>query len=54
MEKNTLKIFCLGGPLLSTEWASIMGHKYREHMNFVPVLVSSPDSQVTRTVAGTT
>lgn len=43
MEKNTLKIFCLGGPLLSTEWASIMGHKYREHMNFVPVLVSSPE-----------
>ncbi len=43
MEKNTLNIYCLGGPLLSTEWASIMGDKYREHLNFEPVLVASPD-----------
>ncbi|MES2529154.1 MAG: hypothetical protein V4598_18860 [Bdellovibrionota bacterium] len=43
MEKNTLNIYCLGGPLLSTEWTSIMGDKYREHLNFEPVLVASPD-----------
>ncbi len=43
MEKNTLNIYCLGGPLLSTEWASIMGDKYREHLSFEPVLVASPD-----------
>lgn len=43
MEKSTFKIYCLGGPLLSTEWNSIMGDKYREHLNFEPVLVSTPD-----------
>ncbi len=43
MEKSILNIYCLGGPLLSTEWASIMGDKYREHMSFEPVIVSSPD-----------
>lgn len=43
MEKTSLKIYCLGGPLLSTEWASIMGDKYREHLSFEPVLVATPD-----------
>ncbi len=43
MEKTSLNIYCLGGPLLSTEWASIMGDKYRNHMSFEPALVSSPD-----------
>ncbi len=43
MEKNTLNIYCLGGPLLSTEWTSIMGDKYREHLSFEPVLVANPD-----------
>lgn len=46
MEKNQkqLSIYCLGGPWLSTEWLSLMGSKYIEHMDFVPVLVTSPDS----------
>jgi Ni,Fe-hydrogenase III small subunit len=43
MEKTALNIYCLGGPLLSTEWASIMGDKYREHLSFEPVLVATPD-----------
>src|SRR6478672_6970869 len=42
MEKVTLNIFCLGGPLLSTEWASIMSDKYRAHMAFEPVIVQTP------------
>jgi hypothetical protein len=47
MEKTKLKIFCLSGPLLSTEWASIMGDKYQHHMNFEPVLVGNiSDAQV--------
>ncbi len=36
-------IYCLGGPWLATEWVSLMGSKYREHMDFSPVLVNSPD-----------
>lgn len=44
MEKTSLNIYCLGGPLLSTEWSSIMGDKYRAHMNFEPVLVNSPEA----------
>lgn len=40
MEKSTLNIFCLGGPLLSTEWVSLLGDKYRSHMDFEPVIVS--------------
>lgn len=44
MEKNALTIYCLGGPLLSTEWSSIMGDKYRTHLNFEPVLVNSPEA----------
>jgi Ni,Fe-hydrogenase III small subunit len=43
MDKNALNIYCLGGPLLSTELASIMGDKYREHLSFEPVLVATPD-----------
>jgi hypothetical protein len=43
MEKSNLNIYCLGGPFLSTEWPSIMGDKYRDHMNFRPVIVSSPE-----------
>lgn len=42
MEKNTLTIYCLGGPFLTTEWASIMGDKYRTHLSFRPVLVATP------------
>lgn len=43
MEKNTLSIYCLGGPQLSTEWSSIMGDKYRTHLAFEPVLVNTPE-----------
>lgn len=43
MKKSILKIFCLGGPLLATEWTSIMGDKYREHMSFEPVIVGNPE-----------
>ncbi len=45
MEKNQnqLAIYCLGGPWLSTEWTSLMGSKYQNHMDFVPVLVNSPE-----------
>ncbi|MFL5785142.1 MAG: hypothetical protein ACJ76H_11055 [Bacteriovoracaceae bacterium] len=43
MEKASLNVYCLGGPLLSTEWAGLMGDKYREHMSFTPVLVATPE-----------
>lgn len=44
MEKKPLTIYRLGGPLLSTEWSSIMGDKYRGHLSFEPVLVNSPET----------
>ena len=44
MEKNTLNVYCLGGPMLSTEWASIMGDKYRAHFDFEPVIVQTPET----------
>lgn len=43
MEKNTLTVYRLGGPLLSTEWSSLMGDKYRGHMDFETVLVQTPE-----------
>ncbi len=44
MESNTLSLYCLGGPQLSTEWQSLMGDKYRTHLDFEPVLVCSPEN----------
>lgn len=44
MDKTSLNIYCLGGPLLSTEWSSIMGDKYRGHLSFEPILVNSPEA----------
>ncbi len=44
MDKNPLPIYCLGGPLVSTEWSSILGDKYRSLMNFDPILVNTPEA----------
>jgi Ni,Fe-hydrogenase III small subunit len=43
MEKASLNVYCLGGPLLSTEWVGLMSDKYREHMSFTPVIVATPE-----------
>lgn len=43
MDTGALKYYCLGGPHLSTEWASILSDKYRDYKGLSPVMVSRPE-----------